>query len=180
MKLFLSYWLIPATVLTISIAAVYGAVQQNYRQNANDPQIQLAQDAAANLSNGASIQEVLQDPNIQVNTLFGSYVAVFDDSGKFVVGVGPIPINHPSPPSGVFDFARTREHRFTWQPDSTTRDAVVLVHYPGNNAGFVLAGRSLREVEIRERQLVTKLCFGWLVGLAILALEAQFLSTLKK
>ena len=42
--------------------------------------------------------------------------------------------------------ARRGEDRLTWQPEPGVRSATVVVHYQGAQAGFVMAGRSLREV----------------------------------
>ncbi len=48
----------------------------------------------------------------------------------------------------------------TWQPERRVRIATVVVRYEGRESGFVLAGRSLREVEERVRRI------GTLTGLA--------------
>ncbi len=46
------------------------------------------------------------------------------------------------------------------------RSATVIEAVDQGRSGFVLAGRSLREVEIRERNLDYEVLAGWLVGLA--------------
>ena len=66
--------------------------------------------------------------------------------------------------------ARQRgENRFTWQPGPGLRYAAVLDHFGGAQPGFVLAARSLREVESRSDQLLT---------LAVAAAAASLLLTL--
>jgi hypothetical protein len=55
----LKHWLLLAIVLTGLIGLVYVAVQQDLRQGANDPQIQMAEDALAKLANGQSVQNVV-------------------------------------------------------------------------------------------------------------------------
>ena len=46
--------------------------------------------------------------------------------------------------------------------------AAVVVSYGGSQPGFVLAGRSLREVEKRESQVEQITGIVWLVSLAVL------------
>jgi hypothetical protein len=48
----LKYWLPAAVAATVLAVLVAGAVQQNIRQAANDPQIQMAEDAATSLAGG--------------------------------------------------------------------------------------------------------------------------------
>jgi hypothetical protein len=65
---------------------------------------------------------------------------------------------------GVLDYVRKNgQDRVTWQPAPGVRMATVVVPYKN---GFVMAGRSLTEVEKRESQ-VESLC-----GLAMLCIWA--------
>jgi hypothetical protein len=61
---------------------------------------------------------------------------------------------------------RPGERRFTWQPEPEVRLASVLVEYDGANPGFVLAGRSLREVERLENHILFICAAGLAAGLA--------------
>jgi hypothetical protein len=92
-------WL-PTTIITAGLCGlVYLTVQQALRMDANDPQIQMAEDAVSALN------------------------------------------------GGVLDYMRQHgEERVTWQPEKGVRMATVVVRY---DKGFVLAGRSLREMEIQ-------------------------------
>jgi len=70
-------------------------------------------------------------------------------------------------PAGVLEYTRRRgQDRITWEPERGVRIAAVVVRHEGANAGFVLAGRSLREVEKRETK--TELIAGaaWVATLA--------------
>jgi hypothetical protein len=54
----------------------------------------------------------------------------------------------------------------TWQPAPNVRMATVVVPYSGSNvSGFVVAGRSLREVEVREASLTKMVGLAWIIGL---------------
>jgi hypothetical protein len=52
-------WLLIALVVIGLIGLVYAVVQQDLRQGAIDPQIQMAEDTAAKLADGQSIQNVV-------------------------------------------------------------------------------------------------------------------------
>ena len=57
----------------------------------------------------------------------------------------------PDYPVGIFDYVQKKgQDRVTWQPEAGVRMATVVVPYKN---GFVMAGRSLTEVEKRESQV---------------------------
>lgn len=166
---------------TIIFGATYGAMQQGMRQDANDPQIQLAQDGAAALAQGFSTTSVLlmagnypielddhgtmMPPHIDMIKSRGTFVEIFDDSGALLGSTGFINGAVPIPPAWTFDYAReNRENRLTWQPSSKVRIAAVIEHY---DSGFVLVGRSLREAESRIRQLGLIMASGWAIFLVV-------------
>jgi hypothetical protein len=182
---------------TIIMLVAYVAIQQSYRQTADDPQIRLAEDAAAALSGGDPINALLaNDPKTDMSRSLSPFMMIFDDTGRLVNSTAyfnnvssPAGVP-PTPPSGVFDFMRTNdgttgqgisgaingfrssfasnrrpagEDRFTWQTASGLRFATVVTRWNAtSSSGFVLAARSLREVEIREGQLGEIFLMGWL------------------
>ena len=82
------------------------------------------------------------------------FVIVYDGQGKPLAGSGTLNGKLSAPPQGVFDFVRANgEERVTWQPERGVRIASVVRRSGAPAAGFVLAGRSLREVEEREANL---------------------------
>jgi hypothetical protein len=62
----LKVWFVLAVVTTVLSGLIYLAVQQSYRQSANDPQIQMAEDGAAALENGSPIQ-ILFPPKLLIS-----------------------------------------------------------------------------------------------------------------
>lgn len=157
-------WLPMVAAITVLAGLVYVAVQQNLRMSANDPQIQMAQDAAAALARGQTVSTVLPPQVIDLSHSLAPYLIVFDDAGQIVASSAQISGKTPALPPGVLTYTRKHgETRITWQPEPAARGAVVVVRYEGANPGFVLAGRSLREV---ERRIDT---IGLLVGLAWMA-----------
>jgi hypothetical protein len=164
------YWFLGAIILTILCGLVYVSVQQAIRQGANDPQIQIAEDAARLLEAGGVPQIVLgQNISVPIEQSLAPYVVVFDGSGKPVAGSGKLNGQLPSLPVGIFDFVRAHgEDRVTWQPETGVRSAIVIVGYGGKNPGFVMAGRSLWEVEKRVDWLTAQIAGAWLSALFVL------------
>jgi hypothetical protein len=163
-------WVPIAVAVTGVTALVYGAVQQDLRQGANDPQIQMAEDAAARLNGGAAPNTVVPSEQIELAGSLNSYVMVFDAESRLVASSAQLNGQAPPFPPSVFDSARSRgQDRITWQPAAGIRSAVVV--QPWRN-GFVVVGRSLRLVEERIDQIFKLTGFAWLVTLGCTALAA--------
>ena len=168
--------LIPlAIAVTALFATLYLTIQQNYRMSADDPQIQMAEDAATALGNGANPSDLNSSSKIDVAKSLAAFYIIFDQKGKVVSSNASLNNTTPTPPVGVFNSfnnksiksmlgrSNSTEDRFTWQPEGGVRIAAVLVKY---DKGFVLAGRSLREVEAREDNLTQIVGLGFLFTLA--------------
>lgn len=153
-------------VVSLLFGTIYATVQQNERQSANDPQIQMAEDAAAALSTGEALETVVPGERIDVAKSLATFVEVFDTAGKPVVSSGYLNDAMPTLPAGVFDYVRANgEDRFTWQPERGVRDAAVVTSF---NSGFVLVARSIREVEKREDSLLLEVFVAWVLSMAVL------------
>ena len=160
-------WLPLAFIATALSGLIYLSVQQVLRQSANDPQIQLAEDLAARLIQGQPVSSLVQLAPVDMATSLAPFVIVYDEQGKVLGGSGQLGGTAPQVPAGVLAAARARgENRLTWQPKPGVRNAIVVTHFSSQTqSGFVLVGRSLREVEIREQQLETDAFLVWLVTL---------------
>jgi hypothetical protein len=155
-KRIMKRWLVMAAVSTVLCLLVYASTQQVLRQSANDPQIQMAEDAAISLSNGAQISSVVPASNIDISKSLSPFMILYNNDGVAVISNGSLHGKIPSPPAGVFEHARMNgQNRLTWQPERGVRIASVIISYSGSYSGFVLAGRSLREIEVRESQMLT-------------------------
>ncbi len=167
------YWLITAIVLCGICFLMYAVVQQDLREGANDPQIQMAEDAAAQLGAGQPVQAVVPRQTVDIATSLAPFMIVFDNNGNPIASSARLNGQIPAIPSGVFDSVRQNgEDRITWQPQPEVRSAIVVTQFKGAQSGFVVAGRSLREVEIRESETLQLS----LLGLAAL-LFATFIAT---
>ncbi|NWJ95143.1 MAG: hypothetical protein HXX20_05110 [Chloroflexi bacterium] len=126
----------------------------------------MAEDAARSLSEGQTPQSVLPSNVIDLGKSLAPYMIIFDETGQPLASSVQLEGSTPLVPTGVFDSVRQEgEKRFTWQPKTGVRSAVVVTHYGGTHLGFVLAGRSLREVEKRDDQLLQLVGLAWLCAL---------------
>jgi hypothetical protein len=164
----LKQWLPIAAVAAILCCLVYAAVQQALREGADDPQIQMAEDAASAFAAGSAPQALLPAAQIDIGKSLAPFFIFFDAAGKPVASSASLHGEPPSPPVGVFEYVRSHgEERVTWQPEPGVRIASVIVRVNGPVYGFVLAGRSLREVEKREARLMSEAAAALLFTLGI-------------
>ncbi len=167
-----------AVVLLGALLAIYVVTQQEERQGANEMPAALANDAVRQLDAGVTPERVTEAlPAVDIGSSLQAWVAVYDRSGKPLSSSGRLDGEPPAPPSGVFDSARSGEDRVTWQPRPGVRQATVVVAY---DHGYVIGGRSLREVEARiDRigELLVAAAAAGMVGLAAASLIAARLDT---
>jgi hypothetical protein len=158
-------WLALAAIATALSGLVSLVTQQMWRQMANDPQIQMARDAAAMLEHGLPVDAVVPRTRIDMERSLAPFLTVFSDAGLVLASSGRLHDQLRVVPAGVLSHVREHgEERITWRPEPGVRIAAVIVRQAGPPAGFVLAGRSLRETEQRIGQ------FQGLVGVVWIAL----------
>ncbi len=165
-----------AALATALYGLVYLVGQQALRTAADDPQIQLVEDAAARLDAGAAPSEVIGSRPIDIARSLAPFVVVYDSSGAVLASDGSLDGASPRVPSGVLESARTTGlDKVTWQPREGVRMATVAMPWGG---GTVLAGRSLRIVEERVDRLGLLVALAWLVSLVGLGLASFIASSI--
>lgn len=164
-----------AFIITLIFGFIYVAVQQNYRQSANDPQIQIAEEIANTIHTDKSTKNLEFSQKTDLTTSLAAFLIVYDSNKKPILGTGYLDNALITPPDGTFDatlsepsFPNSRnlvngENRFTWQPKVGVRIAAVLVPVDKGTNGYVLVGRSLKEVEFRVDNLTKMSLFAWVV-----------------
>ncbi len=173
MQTIVKYWLLTAVVVTGLCGILYIVAQQGLRHGADDPQIQMAEDIAGKLRVGQQLQSVLPTDKVDIASSLAPYVILFDVRGKPVASSAQLNGQTPTIPPGVFEYVRQNgEDRFTWQPQIGVRSAVVVTRFTGVNSGFVLAGRSLREIEKREDDSMKLVLVGWIGLLFVISVVA--------
>jgi len=172
-------WLPLATLAVLIAGMVYVAVQQDYRGTANDPQIQMATDARNALEAGASAETLLPPNKIDIARSLAPYLVIYGANTQPVASSATLRGQPILPPAGVFASAeRSPMNVVTWMPEPGVRSAIVVMRY---SDGYVLAGRSLQQIEDRESNLgliVGAACVATL-GLTFLAVVATQLLTLR-
>jgi hypothetical protein len=172
-------WLPLAVGVTLLAGLVYVTAQQVLRMNANDPQVQMAEDAASALVAGQQLAAVVPQTQVDIGRSLAPFIVVYDDAGGTLGGSGLFGGRLPELPPGVFDYARHNgSDRITWQPAANVRHAIVVVHYAGPRPGFVMAGRSLRESEYRSDQVLQIAVVAWaatLVATLLVAVGSDYL-----
>jgi hypothetical protein len=162
-KKILGIWLPLVVVITALCGLVYISVQQSLRQGANDPQIQMAEDAAGALTAGTAARTVVPATLVDMNRSLAPFLIIYSPDGQPVAGSGLLDGKLPEIPKGVLDYAaQNGQNRVSWQPEDGVRIAAVVVP---SGSGFVLAGRSLQEVEKRELQVQGFAAAAWVFGL---------------
>ncbi len=175
-------WLPMAVAIVVLSGLVYVAVQQNYRLSANDPQVQIAEDVASAIASNKAAPEsiVPADPTVEVTQSLSAFVAVYSATGTPIGSSVLLDGKLPMLPAGVLETAKTRgENRLTWQPKSGARFAVVVAYFGGKEPGYVLAGRSLKEVEMREGQLTVMSAAAAALALVLTFITVFFLAKRK-
>lgn len=161
-------WVPFAAAITLLSFLTFAVTQQVLRQSANNPQIQIAEDFAAELERGQSVQSLLPAQTVDIARGLSPFVLFFDDDTHAVAASGLLDGRMPILPLGVFDYTRQHgEDRITWAPAPGVRCAVVMTRYGGTQPGFVVAGRSLREVENLIGRIKRLVLAGWLGSLAV-------------
>jgi hypothetical protein len=159
-----------AAIITVVLLVVYASAQQGYRSAANDPQIQIARDLCNDISEGKPA--ILTGDSVDLTQSLSVFTELFDKNGKPQQSTGLLNGAFPQPPAGVFEFTNTNnEDILTWQPQANVRMAMVFEKVAAPGEGYVTAGRSLKETEVRESNLLEMIAFAWLVCMVILAVH---------
>ncbi|PJE76127.1 hypothetical protein COV04_01190 [Candidatus Uhrbacteria bacterium CG10_big_fil_rev_8_21_14_0_10_48_11] len=169
-RLFFS-WTVFAIAITCVMLLSYAIGQQVLRLSANDPQVEITEEVTQVLASGVSPANILPNQQVDLARSLGVYVMILDDQGKALGSTAMLDGKSPSVPLGALAYAAAHgDNRITWQPKAGVRSAVVIRPYTnGSTHGYVVAGRSLREVEKRIDVLTVLSFTAWLITLFIVA-----------
>lgn len=179
MKDKLLHFLPTAIVLTGVCFLIFVLGQQNLRLGANDPQIQMAEDIAVALSNGADAKTLITTKSVDMAQSLSPFISIYDANAELVVSNAMLNGTTRIPPKGVIIYTKEKgvQNRVTWQPAANVRNAVVVTRYvTPDHTGFVMVGRSLREVENRSRDLMYEVLIAYILLLAV-SFASQYLSS---
>lgn len=158
-------WLPLAALFTGAALTLVFVLHLDMRMAADDPQVRMAEDAAAALAGGAGPEGLAGGENVDLGRSLAPFVIVLDARGRPLAGSATLDGRIPVPPRGVLEFASAHgEERFTWQPRAGLRLASV-VRRVADGGGYVVTGRSLREVERRKQIILGDVALAWVLGL---------------
>ena len=168
-------WLPLGFAITMLCGYVFVTNQFMLRSAANEPQVQMARDITANLTNGMPYNTCAPLSPVDLRGSLAPYVLLYDENhapmttGALLDGMIPVITE------GVFAYAKAHgEHHLTWQPARGVREAIVVIYHAGLQPGYVVVGRSLQETELRESQLFAVTEIIWSLSM----LGTLFLSVL--
>jgi hypothetical protein len=168
-------------IITIVCLLIYASVQQGYRTSANDPQIQLASDIKEGLEQSRPIEGVFPKDSIDLTRSLSVFAALYDNNGQPLRASGYLNRAMPVLPPGVLNTAKNNgEDRVTWQPQSGVRMAMVVMKVNAANVHYVAVGRSLKEIERRESDLVFMIFAGWLICIAVILINGAIYFFMKR
>src|SRR6185437_10645523 len=154
----LALWIPFVIALTGVFICIYAAVQQNYRQSLNDPQIQLAEDVSAGLARGATPS--FGGSIVDISTSLATWITLYSASGTPIVSTAQLNGAPPVLPAGLlndstwstqktYTYNGMKETRITWQSAGGVRQALVILHVAAPHDTYIVVGRNMREVEAR-------------------------------
>lgn len=168
-------------ILTVLGGAAAATFQGMLRSGANQPQAQMAAFYASEIASGVTADEAIPRGYVDLQRSLEPFVIFYNDHGEPTTSTGYLNQSIPKPPAGVFEYLRSHStDTVTWQPQPDVRIAAVIHRVPGPDSGFILSGRSLREVEEQEAAFWRMAFSGWFVILGLLALGAILLQRVQR
>lgn len=168
-------WVLSLVLVTFFCLLLLFVVQKMYRQAANHPQIQIAEDAAAAFEQNQFTNETLKSSfesfvpsigQVDLGSSLSPWIQVYDASREVIESSVSIQEAQTTPrvSSELFEGLSKRDQiRLTWQPRKGIRQAIVITKFSGLRSGYIVVGRSLREVEDQIRILTVIISAAWFV-----------------
>ncbi len=167
-------WVPIAVSLTCMCLILYVVTRESYRSSQHDPQMQIAEDSALRVSAGINPTTFAIKETVDISVSLSSWLAIYDATGTPIVSTGLIDGEMPQPPAQVFHELRSRtidvstgpaqakENLASWELPSGVRQALVVVQTKDH---FIVAGRSMREVDQRIWNMESAIGIGWVLTL---------------
>jgi len=154
---------------TLVFGTMYGLVQQQNRQQANDMSAIVANETAAHVEANPKLTGIDLNP-INLRTSRAPFIDVYNKKGELVAGSGLLDGKIARLPVGVVEHAQSgKPHTVTWAPDKDVRIATVIV---ATNNYYVVGGQSLKSAESRMDSLTLLWAIGY--GIAVVLAVGSF------
>lgn len=170
-KEIIKFFVLPIIGFSFLFLVIYVVGQQNLRMGANDPQIQIAEDTALSFSKNEEPVFIKnnKDKNgkdiiIDMKKSLLPFIMLYDKDFKLILSSARLGENVVEIPMGVLENAKKKgETRITWEPEKGVRNAIIVVYFKDVKEGYLISGRSLREVEYRTSQLNSIVLLSWFI-----------------
>jgi hypothetical protein len=161
-----------ALIITGILFTVYACVQQTYRKAADDPQTQIARDISSRLNRNLAVDHLLPADTIEITEDEGIFVQLYNSDRQLVMSTAQLNKKEPQLPKGVFDNAdKNGEAALSWEPQKGIREATIVVPVLSPQVAYVVAGRSLKETEIRESNLEKMIFISFAISIGIVLIH---------
>lgn len=169
-------WLPLGIAITVICALVYFLAWQALRMQANDPQVEISEELSKAVMEVEDPAQFDPPQKLDISKSLSAYWIVYSQDGKALAGNGQINNSLPEVPVKLLEASNAKkESRVTWQPSGgADRQALVIRPYEGVSKGYVAAGRSLRELDFRLKNLMVLTTLGWIVAMAASLLASLF------
>lgn len=158
-----------AVLFTGVILLVYAVMQQQYRNAANDPQLQIARDAVTALNKGKAVTAIIPADTVDMEQSLATCIQVYSTTGVQVASNGYIGTKLPVVPAGVLAKAKAEgEYMVSWQPSPAARMSAVVAYTGGAQGSYVLVARSMAESDKRVRALVKMIFMCWVLCMCVI------------
>ena len=139
----LKYWLPLAAALTGVFAFIYLTVQQDMRMGLDDPQIQMAEDAASALASNQPVDALFPAgaPKVDMAKSLAPFLIVYDTTAARLPQARAERAGARPACRRLRLLRQNNEDRVSWQPAPDVRSAAVIVAVPGR-AGRFCPGRA--------------------------------------
>lgn len=176
------WWFLPFFVtITLVCGLIFLISQQVVRLGANMQLVQNSQDIAQNVMQQSTIPTNFPPQKVDMAKSLALFFYVYDQNLKLLGTTATLDGSVVEIPKGVLEYAKAKgEDRVTWQPKKGIRNAIVVSYFKGKSEGFIVTGRSLREIEKLEDTLQTLVGVGWILTLIITFSTGFFVKVAKK
>ena len=174
-------WLPYAFVVSILILFVTVSIRSYVRTSVNEQLIVVTENLAADMfRNDVPSAPLPSAEVVDVERSIAPFVILYDSNGQPTDGTGKLNDTFPGLPQKITEHARTHsEYRLDWKPQANTRLAIVVRYYQNDQrAGFVLAGKNLRETNNQLSRLYILSAATWAITLVGMLMLTRM--TLKK
>lgn len=163
-------------IISIVFVTICYTARGVMRQSANDPQVEVTDQVASIIRQGAPLDQIISAAEqVDLGDSQALFVMIFDKDKKLVGTSATLNGQPISIPDEAFDRAKAgSDYRFTREPQQGSRFALVVKAV--DDSGYVVAGRSLAEMEKRATNLYQPLWIGWVLSV----LAALFLASLMR